>query len=66
MWDLFHPSDNSRGQQQNSPFKYRRPLPQIGYVDNNDQVWQRAPFANDYSFDPSLTKPAMYDQIHIE
>ena len=60
MWDLFHPQDKFRGQEPTNPFKYRRPLPEIPRAENADHVWQSAPYANDYQFDPSMSKPPSY------
>ncbi len=64
MWDLFHPGENIRGQQATNPLKFRRPLPQIPRTEDNSQVWQTAPYANDYQFDDSFQKPPFIKQIN--
>ena len=63
MWDLFHPTDELRGQKTNNPLKFRRPLPQIPRADDYGQVWQAAPFANDFQSDYSLEQASMAKQI---
>ncbi len=66
MWDLFHPTENIRGQKPNNPLKFRRPLPQIQRADDHSQVWQTAPYANDYQFDDSFQKPPFIKQINYD
>ena len=66
MWDLFHPQEQLRGKQADNPFKYRRPLPQIQRTEDQDHVWQTAPYANDYQFDPSMSKPSLYKQMNLD
>ena len=63
MWDLFHPSENIRGQIPNNPHKYHRPLPQIKRTPDYGQVWQTAPYANDYQFDQ---QPCTIKPVHID
>jgi len=48
VWDLFHPSEGLRGQKPNNPYKFRRPLPSIQRTSDYGQVWQTAPYANDF------------------
>jgi hypothetical protein len=51
MWDLFHPGEDLRGHKPNNPHKFRRPLPQIQRTEDYGQVWQTAPYANDFQSD---------------
>ena len=64
MWDLFHPSEALQGPKPTNPHKFRRPLPQISRAEDYGQVWQTAPYANDfqsdYSFEP---RPPIVKQI---
>lgn len=67
MWDLFHPSDNARGKDNTNPYVYRRPLPQIRRTESSDQVWQTAPYANDFQNEPPVNnRSPFYRQINIE
>jgi hypothetical protein len=66
MWDLFHPKEDLRGQGPLNPFKYRRPLPEIKRTEDYGQVWQTAPFANDYQFDHSFQPPPVIKQVNID
>ncbi len=63
MWDLLHPSENLRGAKPNNPFKFRRPLPEIKRADDYGQVWQTAPYANDYQLDNFSYQPPVTKQI---
>lgn len=63
MWDLLHPSEDFRGQKPNNPYKFRRPLPEIPRNEDYGQVWQTAPFANDFQSDYSLEQASMAKQI---
>ena len=66
MWDLLHPNEELRGQKTTNPYKYRRPLPEIKRSNTQDQVWQTAPYANDFQMDPSLARQPFYKQMNIE
>jgi hypothetical protein len=67
MWDLFHPSEDLRGEKPNNPFKYRRPMPQIPpRTGDYGQVWQTAPYANDYENGYVATPPSFVKQIDID
>ena len=66
MWDLLHPSEDLRGPLPTNPYKYRRALPEIKRGGPNDHVWQGAPFANDYQFDPSFQREPRNKQIIVD
>ncbi|CAF2583154.1 unnamed protein product [Rotaria sp. Silwood2] len=66
MWDLFHPAENFRGQIPSNPYKYRRPLPEIKRTQDYGQVWQNAPFANDYQVDQRCQPPYAIKQVNID
>lgn len=66
MWDLLHPKEGVRGQLPHNPYKYRRPLPQIKRVEDYGQVWQTAPYANDYQFDPKISQPPVIKQVTFD
>ncbi|CAF1002991.1 unnamed protein product [Adineta ricciae] len=66
MWDLLHPKEDVVGQRPHNPYKYRRPLPQIKRTPDYGQVWQIAPYANDFQFDPHLSQPSAVKEIHFD
>jgi hypothetical protein len=66
MWDLLHPKEGMRGQVPLNPYKYRRPLPQIQRTEDYGQVWQTAPFANDYEFNHPFPQPPVIRQVNID
>lgn len=66
MWDLFHPAQHARGQIPNNPYKYRRPLPQIQHESDYGQVWQTAPYANDFQIQRCYQQPTMLKQVNLE
>lgn len=66
MWDLLHPTENARGPIPNNPYKYRRPLPEIKRTPDYGQVWQTAPFANDFQNAESYQQHAMLKQVNID
>jgi len=65
MWDLFHPSEDIRGQNPNNPYKFRRPLPQITPKEDYGQVWQTAPYANDFQLDNFSHQRPFIKQVYI-
>ncbi|CAF0979503.1 unnamed protein product [Rotaria sordida] len=66
MWDLFHPTEGFRGQISSNPYKYRRPLPEIKRTQDYGQVWQGAPYANDYLVDQRCQSPSAIQQVNID
>jgi hypothetical protein len=66
MWDLFHPSEGTRGQKPNNPYKFRRPLPEIKRTEEYGQVWQTAPYASDYQSDYFFQQRPVMTQVDIE
>lgn len=66
MWDLLHPKEDVLGQRPHNPYKYRRPLPQIKRTPDYGQVWQTAPYANDFQFNPHLSQPSAVKEIHFD
>ncbi len=66
MWDLLHPKEDVRGQLSRNPYKYRRPLPHIKPKEDYGQVWQTAPYANDYQFDLNLPQPPVIKQVNFD